>query len=99
MARLSSEIIAGTFDLIGIAVAFGVGHGNRFGGDEFAERGAMAVGGDEAGFPIGNLQEVHANARQAEGLRRSGPPIVLRLPLQLQVIHAKKTWATDTRTT
>src|SRR6266567_5913452 len=72
MARRSREIASRTVHCVGIAVALGAGNGNRLGGDELVERSAMAVGGDVAVFRIGNLQEVHSNARQADGLRGSG---------------------------
>src|SRR5229473_4576827 len=68
VARRSRETSAGTLNGVGIAVALGVGHGNGIGGDEFVERSAMAVGGDKAVLRVGNLQQVHSNASQADGL-------------------------------
>ncbi len=98
MARRSGETIAGTLDFIGIAVAFGAGHGNRLGGNEFAERSALAVDGDVAVFRIGNLQKVHANASQADGLRGSSTFIRGRHLLQIEMIHDKEKSGTDQNT-
>jgi hypothetical protein len=55
----------------------------------------MAVGGDEAVFRVGNLQEVHSNARQGDGLRGSRAVIGRRHPLQIEVIRDKKDGGTD----
>jgi hypothetical protein len=55
----------------------------------------MAVRGDVAVFPIGNLQKVHSNARQADGLRGSRTFIRGRHPLQIEVIHDKEKGGTD----
>ena len=69
MACASRETISGAFDFIGIAVAPGACHGNGLSGNEFAERNALAVDGDVAVLRIGNLQKIHPNASQADGLR------------------------------
>src|SRR5260370_12406766 len=95
MARSGSETSAGTFDCVGIAVALGAGHGKRVGGDEFAERSAIAVGGDVGAFGLGDLQEVASNARQADGLRRSGTFIRGRHSLQRELIDGKEEGGTD----
>src|SRR5260370_30630598 len=61
MARSHSETGAGTFDCVGIAVALGAGHGKRGGGDEFAGRSALAVGGDVGAFALGAFHDVASN--------------------------------------
>ena len=95
MPRRSREITAGTFDGVGITVAFGAGHGNGMGGDEFAERSAMAVGGDEGVLRVGNLEEVGSNARQGDGLRGSRAAIGGRHALQIKVVHNKEKRGSD----
>jgi len=95
MARGGSESDAGTFDCVGIAVAFGAGHGKRVGGDEFAERSALAVGGDVEAFGLGDLQEVASNAGQADGLRCSRTFIRGRHFLQRELIDGKEKGGTD----
>jgi hypothetical protein len=95
MTRRSREIVAGTAYFVGITVALGAGQGNRFGGDEFVKRSAMAVRGDVAVFRIGDLQKIHSNARQADGLRGSRTTICGRHPLQIEVIHDKEKGRTD----
>src|ERR1700688_2582270 len=84
------EFAARTFERVGITVALGAGHGKGIGGDEFVERGAMAVRGDVAAFRLGDLEEVASNARQADGLRRSRTFIRDRHSLQIKVIYDKE---------
>ncbi len=55
----------------------------------------MAVGGDVAVFCVGDLQEVHSNAGQADGLRGSGTFIRGWHPLQVEVIDSKEKGRTD----
>src|SRR5260370_37730522 len=95
MARSDSETGAGTFDCVGIAVALGAGHGKRVGGDEFAERSALAVGGDVGAFGLGDLQQVASNARQADGLRRSGAFVRGGHSLQREMINDEEKGGTD----
>jgi hypothetical protein len=95
MARRSRESIAGTFDLVGIAVALGVGERNRLGGDEFVQRNAPAVGGDVAVFRVSNLQKVHANTRQADGLSGRRTFIGGGHLLQIEAVHEKEEGSTD----
>src|SRR5260370_7693875 len=68
VARCGGEFTAGTFDRVGIAVAFGAGHGKRIGGDEFVERSAMAVRGDVPPFRLGHLPDVSSNPPPADSL-------------------------------
>src|SRR5260370_36729597 len=95
VARCGGEFTAGTFDRVGIAVAFGAGHGKRIGGDELVERSAMAGLGDVAAVRLGDLQEVASNARQADGLRWSGTFIRCRHSLQIEVIDDKEKSSTN----
>jgi hypothetical protein len=95
MARSGSESDAGTLDCVGIAVALGAGHGKRVGGDEFAERSALAVGGDVEAFGLGDLQEIGSNTSQADGLRRSRTVIRGGHPLQGEFIDYKEKGCTD----
>ena len=98
MARGSGETITRTLDFIRIAIALGVGHGNGLGGNEFAERSALAVNGDVAVFGIGNLQKIHSNARQTDGLRGGRAFVRGRQPQQTEVIHHKEKGGTDENT-
>jgi hypothetical protein len=95
MASRSGEITAGTFDRVGIAVAFGAGHGKRMGGNKFVERSAMAIHGDVTALRLGNLQEIGSNARQADGLRRSRTFVRRRQSLQREVIDDQEKGRTD----
>ena len=95
MMRCGSEFAAGAFDRIGITVALGAGHGKRIGGDEFVERSAMAVGGDVAAFRLSNLQEVHSNAGQADGLRGSRAFVGRGHSLQREVIDDEEKGGCD----
>jgi len=95
MARGSCETIAGTLDFIRVAVALGAGHGNRPGGNEFAERSALAVDSDVAVFGIGNLQKVHSNARQTDGLCGGRTFVHGGHSHQTEVIHHKEKGGTN----
>ena len=55
----------------------------------------MAVGGDVAVFRVGNLEKVHSNARQADGLRGSRTAIRGRHTLKIEVIHDEDEGGTD----
>src|SRR2546423_610082 len=90
-----AEFTARALQRVGITVALGARHGKRMGGDEFVERGAMAVRGNVAAFRHGDLQEVASNAGQADGLRRSGTFVRGRHFLQIEVIHDKEKRGTD----
>src|SRR4029077_7983661 len=95
MASLGGEFAAGTLKCVGITVAFGAGHGNGIGGDEFVKRATMAVGGDEAAFRLGDLKKVAAHARQADGLGWSRTAICNRHALHIKVIDDKEKGSTD----
>jgi hypothetical protein len=95
VVRRSGKTSAGTLNGVGIAVALSVRHGNGIRGHEFVERSAMAVGGDEAVFRVSNLQKVHSNARQADGLRGSRTIIGGRHFLQIKAIHGEEKGGTD----
>jgi len=62
-------------DRVGVAVALGAGHGERAGGDEFGERGALTVERDVATFGVGDREEVATDAGEADGLRASSAKI------------------------
>ena len=55
----------------------------------------MAIGGDEAMFRVGNLQQVHSDPRQADSLRGGRALIRRRHPFQIEVIRDKKDRGTD----
>jgi hypothetical protein len=95
MAGRGGEIAAVAFDGIGIAVAFGAGHGNGIGGDEFGEGNAVAVGGDVAMFRVSNLQKIGSNTCQADGLGGSRAAVRGRHTLKIKVIHHEDKSDTD----
>lgn len=69
MARGGAEVVAGTFEGVGVAIAFGTSERERAGRQKFAESGAFAVEGDVASFGLGDLQEITADAGETDGLR------------------------------
>src|SRR5258708_1713696 len=95
MTSRGGKFTTGTFHSVGIAVAFGTGHGKRMGRNEFVERSAMAIHGNVAALRLGNLQEVGSNARQADGLRRSRTFVRRRQSVQREVIDDKEKGRTD----
>src|SRR6266566_5828113 len=84
------EAATGAFDGIGIAVAFGAGHGQRMGGDEFVQQDAAAVQRDVAAFRLSDLEQVAAHARKADRLCGSCALIRGWHFLQIKVVYAKK---------
>lgn len=67
------EVACGAaFECVGVAVAFGTGHVDGVGGDEFVEIGAVIVESEEAALGLRDLEEVAANAGEADGLGGSG---------------------------
>src|SRR6202040_4096307 len=63
------EIGARALERVEVAVALGALHRERFRGDELVDRtGAVIVQGGEAALGLGDLQEVAANAGEADGL-------------------------------
>jgi hypothetical protein len=84
------EIAAGTFDGVGVAVALGAGHVEIVGRDELTERSAIAIRSDVATFGLGDLEEVAANADQADGLRWSRAAIRGWHLLQVDAIDDKE---------
>lgn len=83
------EVCAGAGDGVGIAVAFGAGHGERGGGDQIAEGGALAAGGDVGALGLGDLQKVEANTGEADGLSGGGACVAGGNLLQGIVVDAE----------
>ena len=76
VASDSFEVAGGAaLERVGVAVAFGPGHVDGVGGDEFVEIGTMIVECEEAAFGLRDLQEVAADAGEADGLRWGGASI------------------------
>src|SRR6266851_1624777 len=84
------EAATGAFDGIGIAVAFGAGHGQRMGGDKFVQQNAAAVQRDVAAFRLSDLEQVAPHARKANRLCGSCALIRGWHFLQIKVVYAKK---------
>jgi len=69
------EVWAGALDRVEVAIAFRAGHGERAGGDEVADRSALAIESHVAAFGVGDGKEVAADAGEADGLCRGGAGI------------------------
>lgn len=72
MVRGCSEIIAGAFDGVGVTVPLGSRHAHRARRQQFVHRHAMPVDADAVPLSLGDLQQVHTHAGNADGLRRDG---------------------------
>jgi hypothetical protein len=64
----NGEIGSRAINGIGVAIALRAGYGRGAGRDEFLERSAMSILGNEAALGLGDLQEIHAHTGQADGL-------------------------------
>jgi len=84
------KIASGAFDGVGVAVAVGAGHVEIVGRDELAERSAIAIRSDVTAFGLGDLEEVAANADQADGLGRGCAAIRGGHLLQIDAIDNKE---------
>ena len=75
-------------DFVGVAVALGARQIHSAGGGEFVERTAMARGSLVGALGVGNLQQVHANAGEADGLSRRGTGIAHGHPFEIDKVDA-----------
>ena len=89
MAGGDGEIAAGALDSVGIAVTLRALHGDRIRRDQFIQGRAMIVQGGEAALSLGNLQQVTANAGQANRLGRGGARVGGRHLLQGVLINTE----------
>jgi hypothetical protein len=80
----------GTVDLIAVPVALGVLHAKRTGGDQLVERGTVAIQGDVAALRLRDLQQISADAGQADGLRGSSAGISRGHSGQIEVVDPEK---------
>ena len=67
---------------VGVAIALGLAHRDRVGGDEFVDVGAVIVEGQEATLGLRDLEEIAANAGQADRLCGRGAGVSGRQLLQ-----------------
>ncbi len=88
--RSNAEVGTGAVYGVGVAVAFGAGHGERAGGDQVSERGTLAVESDVAALGVGNGEQVTADAGEADGLRRGSAGIGGRELLEREGVEAEK---------
>src|SRR5262249_11407888 len=62
----------GASDRVCVALALGALHVERAGGDQIIHRGTVRIHGRIGALSLSDLQEVHANAGEVDGLRGSG---------------------------
>src|SRR6266581_3939929 len=84
------EVATGAFDGIGIAVAFGAGHRQGTGRDEFVQQNAAAIQRNIAAFRLSDLEQVAAHARKANRLCGSCALIRGWHFLQIKMVYAKE---------
>jgi hypothetical protein len=86
----SGEIIARTFYRVGVTVPFRARHAHGTRREEFLHRHTMPVDGNAVALGLGNLQQIHAHAGEADGLRGRGALVRGGHALEVENIDAEK---------
>jgi len=81
---------AGAGDRVPVAIAAAAAHGESAGRNQFIEREALAMECHVAAFGLADLQEVTADAGQADSLGGHGAGVGGRQSLQIVVVDAEK---------